>query len=96
MKKEHILRVRVITHLRVGEQECGVEHGAGEERYPGFSGHRTGQQGLPGTRRADEEAPLGDLSPHRCVLVGVLKEVDVQLHPLCPPRLRPESKNRKI
>jgi len=47
-----------------------------EERHPGLAGHRPGEQGLAGARRAHEEHPLGDLGPELAVLLGVFQELD--------------------
>ena len=52
-----------------------VRTGDREERHPGLTGDRAGQQGLAGAGRAVEQHPLGDLGPERLVAAGVLQEV---------------------
>jgi hypothetical protein len=49
--------------------------GDGEERHAGLTGDGAGEEGLARPRRTGEEHSLGDLGPHRGVLVGRFEEV---------------------
>ncbi len=47
-----------------------------EEGHAGFAGDRTREQGLAGSRRADEEHALGNPTADAGVLFGILEELD--------------------
>ena len=48
--------------------------GNGKERDPGFAGDGPGEQGLAGTRRADQQDALGNMSPEPTVALRVLEK----------------------
>ena len=49
--------------------------GDGEEGHVGLAGHRLGQQGLAGARRAHQQGALGQLGADGAVLLRVVEEV---------------------
>ena len=53
-----------------------VRAGNREERNVGFAGNRAGQQGLAGSRRADEQHALGNASAELLEFLRILQEVD--------------------
>src|ERR1019366_5354920 len=50
--------------------------GDAEEGHARLAGHRLGEEGLAGSRRADQEDALGDASPDGGELIRVLEELD--------------------
>ena len=52
-----------------------VRAGDGVERHTGLTGAGAGQQGLAGTRRADEQHAVRDACAQRVELVGALEEL---------------------
>ena len=61
------------AHAHVELHEVGA--GDGQELDPGLPGHRLGQQGLAGARRAHQQHALGDAGPQVQVLLRGLEEV---------------------
>jgi len=53
-----------------------VRTGDGHERDAGFTGDRSGDQRLTGTRGTDEQDALGDPGADACEALGLLEEVD--------------------
>ena len=53
-----------------------VGTGDGEERHIGFAGNRTGQQGLAGSRRSDEQHALGNASAELLELLRLAQVFD--------------------
>jgi hypothetical protein len=67
-----------VAHPRGADADEHLDEvGAGdrEERHPGLTGDRAGQQRLAGSRRAVEQHALGDLGAQRLIPAGVLQEV---------------------
>ena len=62
------------AHAHKHFHEFGAGHG--EEGHVGFTGHRLGQHGLAGARRADEQDALGHLGTDVLVFAGVVQVVD--------------------
>ncbi len=85
--KDDARRVLLALHEEVAHPRCAHadEHldevGAGdrEERHPGLSRDRAGQQRLAGARRADQQHALGDSAAKAGEAFGVLEELDYLL-----------------
>ncbi len=65
-----------------------------EERHPGLTGDGTGQQGLAGSRRPEEEHALGDLGPDGLELGRRLEEL-LDLVQLLARLRRPRRRRRR-
>ena len=48
--------------------------GDGKERDPGLAGYGTGEQGLAGTGRADQQDTLGNMSSETTIALGILEK----------------------
>ena len=53
-----------------------VRTGHGEKRYAGFTGHSSGQQGLAGTGRTQQQSAFGNLAAELLELAGIFEKLD--------------------